>query len=134
MARTSYERTVRYSDSDAQGVVFNANYFVYFDDVMTDHFRAVGLGPEEIERRGIEPVVAHAECDYLAAGRIGDRLVTTVRTESIGTKSIVFVFEVAVAGSDRVIARGREVYVMLDEETGESIHVPDDLRLAFAPD
>src|SRR5690606_25712703 len=41
-----YRRRVRYSDADAQKIVFNANYSVYFDDTLTDYLDAAGLGGE----------------------------------------------------------------------------------------
>ena len=38
-----YSRRVRFSDTDCQGHVFNANYFVYFDDAVTDFLEQAGI-------------------------------------------------------------------------------------------
>ena len=37
-----YPLRVRYSEVDCQGVVFNANYLMYFDTTITEYFRALG--------------------------------------------------------------------------------------------
>ena len=34
---------MRYHECDVQGVVFNANYFAYFDVALTEFMRATGM-------------------------------------------------------------------------------------------
>jgi acyl-CoA thioester hydrolase len=131
MTSTTYRRKVRFSDTDPQGVVFNANYFTYVDDAMTDFFEHVGLSFPDLAERGFDPVVVHAECDFRSPGRIGETLVTEVRAEKFGDTSIVFGFEIAEETSGRPVATGHEVYVFLDRGRHEPIHVPDFIRAAF---
>ena len=49
----TYVRRVRFSDSDAQGIVFNGNYLTYFDDTITDYFDALGLKWSDFPGAGI---------------------------------------------------------------------------------
>ena len=49
-----YRRKVRYSDTDAQGIVFNGNYFTYMDDAFTDYLEAMGLGGGGLVDRGFD--------------------------------------------------------------------------------
>ena len=52
-----YSRKIRYSDTDAQAHVFNVNYFVYFDDAITDYMDlAVGSSHKE---EGYDIFLAH---------------------------------------------------------------------------
>ena len=37
-----YSFRVRYSEIDAQGIVFNAHYLTYFDSAMTEYLRNLG--------------------------------------------------------------------------------------------
>lgn len=127
-----YARKVRYSDTDAQGHVFNANYLVYFDDAITDYFDALGIAPAEIERRGHLLVVARAECDFRSSGELGESLVTGVRVGRLGNTSLTFELRIEVEGSGRLVAEGREVYVLLDRATGRPAPVPEYLRQAVA--
>lgn len=120
----TYRRKVRYSDTDAQGIVFNANYLRYFDDTITDYFDAIGLTPEEFTATGHDIVLAHAEVDYLGPARIGDVLVTGTRVAAIGTTSVRFALETRNEATGAVVVRGELVQVVVDAATFEKRPVP----------
>ncbi len=124
-----YKRKVRFSDSDVQGHVFNANYFVYFDDAITDFMEQ--LEGKSCGETDYEMVLARAECDFRAPGKMGKTLVTAVTVEKIGNTSITFAFDVSEEQSGRAIAHGLEIYVLVDAETMRPIAVPDKLRAAL---
>ncbi|MBI5446592.1 MAG: acyl-CoA thioesterase [Deltaproteobacteria bacterium] len=130
--RITYSRKVRFSDIDCQGHVFNANYFVYVDDALTDYTDAVGLRYEELRRRGHDMVLARAECDYRSSGLLGETLVTAVSVEKLGNTSITFSFHMTEEETGRTIAQGREIYVIIDLSNGRPTAVPDYVRAALA--
>lgn len=125
-----YRRKVRYSDSDAQGIVFNANYLVYFDDAIADYFEAMGLPGHELHEKGYEVLVAHAEVDFVAPGRIGDELSVGVGVDRIGTTSVRFLLEVRNEATGSTVVRGHEIYVIVDATTFEKQPVPQFLAEA----
>ena len=125
-----YTRKVRYSDTDALGHVFNGNYFVYFDDVITDYLDLV-LGAPMLEL-GYRCVLARAECDFRSSGELGETLVTAVRVEKVGNTSLTFVLEVTEEASGRVVAHGKEILVVVDAETMRPVSVPAELRAAVS--
>lgn len=126
-----YRRKVRYWDVDANGHVFNARYFVYWDDALTDFFEEAGLnfgtygGPLWVTRR--------TECDFRGEAHIGDHLATTVGVEKIGNTSVTFILRTVEEGSGRLVTEGREVYVVVDPETRQPITVPDAERERLTP-
>ena len=120
----TYRRRIRFSDTDAQGIVFNANYLRYVDDALTDYFDAIGIPWSEMTERGYEAVVGRVEMDFRSPGRLGDTLVTAVRLSRVGTTSAVFEFTIRDEESDRVVVEGREVYVFLDHATFAPTPVP----------
>jgi acyl-CoA thioester hydrolase len=120
-----YQRKVRFSDSDAQGIVFNANYLTYVDDAISDYFDALEVGWQEMNERGYDMVLGRAELDFRSSGRIGETLLTGVRVASVGTTSVVFDIRVWEQGSERVVVEGREIQVMVDHRTFEPKPVPD---------
>jgi YbgC/YbaW family acyl-CoA thioester hydrolase len=120
----TYRRKVRFSDSDAQAIVFNGNYLTYFDDTITDYFDAAGLPWSEFAARGYEMVLGRAEIDFRSSARIGDVLVTGARVERIGTTSVVFELSTWEEASGRTVAEGREIQVVLDGLTLEKTPVP----------
>ncbi len=127
-----YLRKVRYSDTDCQGHVFNANYFVYFDDAITDCFEALGLGVAELAARGHLLVVVRAECDFRSSAEVGETLVTEVAVARLGTTSVTFALRITEQKTGRLLAEGREVYVVLDRATGRPTAVPPYLADAVA--
>jgi acyl-CoA thioester hydrolase len=125
-----YVRKVRFSDTDTQGHVFNPNYFVYFDDAITDYLEALGLPYAEITRRGHDLVVARAECDFRSSGAFGETLVVGVRVSRVGNTSLTFGLRATEEKTGRVVAEGVEVYVVLDRESHVPTPVPTYLREA----
>ncbi len=125
-----YRRKVRYWDTDANGHVFNARYFIYWDDALTDFFEAAGLdfgtegGPLWVTRR--------TECDFRGEANIGDRLATSVWVDRIGKTSVVFGLKTIEEGSGRLVTEGREIYVVIDPETRQPISVPAEARARLA--
>ena len=120
----TYRRRIRFSDTDAQGIVFNANYLRYVDDALTDYFEAIGIPWSQMTERGYEAVVGRVEMDFRSPGRLGDGLVTAVRLSRVGTTSAVFEFTIRDDEDDRVVVEGREVYVFLDHATFAPTPVP----------
>lgn len=125
-----YTRKVRYSDTDSLGYVFNGNYFVYFDDGITDYLGEVLGAP--VADLDYFLVLARAECDFRSPGELGQTLVTAVRAEQVGNTSLTFALEVTEAVSGRLVARGREIVVVVDAKTRRPVPVPEDLRAAIA--
>ncbi len=120
----TYRRKVRYSDTDAQGIVFNANYLRYFDDTITDYFEAIGLTAAQFTGSGHDIVLAHAAVDYLGPARIGDVLVTGARVAGIGTTSVRFAVETRNEATGAPVVRGELVQVVVDATTFQKKPVP----------
>lgn len=120
----SYRRKVRYSDTDAQGIVFNGNYAVYFDDTLTDLFEEVGLTTPKMQAAGFEVVTANLTINFKATATLGDVLETRVRVARIGTKSITFELETHIEGTGVVTADGQVVFVTVDHSTFTPVEVP----------
>ena len=124
----AYDRKIRFSDSDSQGIVFNANYLVYWDDALTDYMETIGLPWQSLNDRGDDMVLARTEIDYRQSAVIGDTARTTVRAIRIGTSSIVFAYETTNAATGETLVAGTQVQVVLDHATFEPKPVPDYFR------
>ena len=124
----TYERKVRFSDSDMQGIVFNANYLVYWDDALTDYMEAIGLPWSKLNENGDDMVLARTEIDYRKSAVVGDTVRTTVRATRIGRSSISFAFQSTNADSGEVLVEGSQIQVVLDHATFGSKPVPDYFR------
>lgn len=121
----TYTRKIRFSDSDAQGIVFNGNYLTYFDDTITDFFDAMGVPWAEFLERGYEMVLGRVEIDFRSPARLSDTLITGARVGRVGNTSVTFELRTWEADSGRTVVEGREIHVFLDHDTFEKTPVPD---------
>lgn len=120
----TYQRKVRFSDSDAQGIVFNGNYLTYFDDTITDYFDALGLKWSDFQERGYDMVLGHVDIDFRSPARIGEMLVTGARVTRVGRTSVTFEIKTWELESHRTVVEGREIQVVLDATTFQKTEVP----------
>ena len=77
---------VRWSEVDAQGVVFNPNYFVYADVAATEFFRAAGVMNGDHPDMG-QSYVVDARASFRASARFDDLLDIHVSVPRIGRSS-----------------------------------------------
>jgi acyl-CoA thioester hydrolase len=117
---------VRYGECDPQGIVFNANYLLYFDVAFTELWRA-GVGPwQEMVDRGIDAVVAEANLDFRAPARFDDELELRARITRLGRTAITT--EIDVVREEQLLVAGRLRHVCVDTETWGKTDVPDWVR------
>ena len=123
-----YDRRIRFSDCDAQGIVYNPNYLVYWDDAFTDYMDAIGCSWDLMVGRGDDVVLARTEIDYRRSARMGQVVSTAVRVAGIGRSSITFEYLSTDPSTGETLVEGRQVQVIVDHETMRPKTVPDYLR------
>jgi acyl-CoA thioester hydrolase len=111
---------VRWNECDAQGIVFNVNYFLYYDIAVFEWTRALGYALPEAP----EFVTAHAECDYRGAALFDDELSVGVRAARFGCKSMACAF--AVFRGEETLSVGRIVYIYVKKGTRETAPLPEE--------
>jgi acyl-CoA thioester hydrolase len=123
------EVKVRYAETDAQGVVYHANYLVWFEVGRTDYCEAAGYPYARMEAEGAFISVIEASARFRKPARYGH--VVTVRTRFGGMKSrgCTFLYEVLLPGG-AVAAEGETHHVFLDG-AGRPRRVPPAVARAF---
>lgn len=117
---------VHFSDCDAQGIVFNAHYLRYCDNVVEQWFDATpALGEEGLW----EFVVKRAEVEWQSSARPGDHLDVAAWVSRWGTTSFTMSFVGSVR--ERSVFTTTLVYVTLDLESGRPVPVPELFRTAL---
>src|SRR6201996_7027607 len=82
---------VRYAETDQMGVVYHANYLIWFEVGRVELMRQMGLNYKEMEREeGCGIAVVEANCRYRAPARYDDDLI--VRTRVTGARGAVVKF------------------------------------------
>ncbi|MDR2128833.1 MAG: YbgC/FadM family acyl-CoA thioesterase [Burkholderiaceae bacterium] len=85
---TAFEFPIRiyWEDTDAGGIVYNANYLKFFERARTEWLRSLGInqGALRAARGGIF-VVSSASLRFLRPARLDDELIATAALEKAGS-------------------------------------------------
>ncbi len=128
----SHRLRVRYSECDAQGVAFNANYLTWMDLAMTELWReTVPGGYTAMRDGGTDMVVAAADLRYLAPARFDELIDVGVGVSRLGETSMTTDFELLRAGVTLTEASLRHVFVSVT--TGDKTSIPAPVRAALEP-
>lgn len=111
---------VRWSECDAQGIVFNVNYFLYFDVAMTEYMRELGF--TFVGEDALEMFTVSAKADYRGSAVFDDMIEVGVRCARIGTKSMVAGF--IIMRGDEVLTEGELTYVHAERGTKNTTPLP----------
>lgn len=118
---------VRWAEIDAQNIVFNGHYLMYFDTAMADYWRALALPyPDALKPFGGDLYVKKASVEYHASARYDDLLEVGVRCARIGNSSMQFTL--GIFRQDEHLISGELIYVFADPDTQTAKSVPPALR------
>ena len=112
---------VRWSECDAQGIVFNVNYFLYFDVAMTEYMRELGYA--FVGEDALEFYTVSAKADFRGSAVFDDEIEIGVRCARIGTKSMIAEF--IIVRGEGVLTEGEITYVHAARGTKDTTPLPD---------
>jgi acyl-CoA thioester hydrolase len=114
---------VRYAETDAMGVVYHANYLVWFEVGRGDYFRALGQDYGKWEHDGYLLPVSEAYARYHASARYGDPVVVRTWVAEVRSRSITLGYEAYHAESNQRLASGWTKHICVDQQ-GRVCHLP----------
>ena len=85
---------VRYAETDQMGVVYHANYLVWFEVARTDFLNAMGHSYASFEEQGILSPVLKAEIEYGNSLTYGDKIKVFTKVLEMTTVKIVYGYEI----------------------------------------
>ncbi|MDC1366096.1 acyl-CoA thioesterase [Pelagibacterales bacterium] len=125
----SYNFRIRYSEVDAQKIVYNSHYLTFLDVSIFEFFDAIGFNQEGyIKETNNEFHTVKAVVEYKAPATLGDTIEVLTRIKKIGNSSITFQQEIYLHESDKLLATGEIVWVNTNQEEMVTTTVPDYLR------
>ncbi len=125
----SHRVRVRYSEVDAQTVVYNAHYLTYYDVTLVEYLRARGLeDPALPPEPGRDFVVKRATLEFDAALRLDELFDVTCRVTRIGRSSVTFALTIVRVGEREPCNRAEIIWVYTDMAERRAVPIPDHLR------
>jgi acyl-CoA thioester hydrolase len=132
---------VRYAETDQMGIVYYANYLVWFEIGRVELLRSLGLAYSQLEKEHecILPVV-EASCRYRAPARYDDEILIETRPALLRGSVIKFAYKIFrkanQEGKEReLLAEGETVHVVCDDQLNKKPlpeHYAEALRALMA--
>lgn len=122
----TYQRTIRFADTDAAGVVFFANFFAICHEAYEEALAVHGINLQRFfsDTATIVPI-SKSEAEYLRPLQAGDKVRVTVRPERLTDESFRIHYEVVRLGPpEKVAARVRTEHVATSPEKRTRVPVP----------
>ena len=119
----STEVRVRFAETDAQGVVNNAVYLVWFEIARIDYLAEFGGGYAALRAQGIEAFVSEANVRYGVPVRFDDRL--RIHTRCGDIRGARFRFDYLIERDGETVAEGWTRHACVNGETLRPTRVPE---------
>lgn len=108
---------VRYAETDQMGVVYHANYLVWFEVGRVDFIRRLGMDYRTMEQEdGLGIAVVDVSARYKAPARYDDQIRIETRLAAARGAVIKFSYRVIRSVDNVLLCEGETVHVVVDRE------------------
>jgi len=129
--RSSSRIRVRYAETDQMGVVYYANYFVWFEVGRTDLLRESGWTYRDMEVDGYALPVIEAQCTFRESAKYDDEIEVRTSGTLVSPIRVQFTYEVVRTADAVTLATGTTVHATLDR-SGRPCRLPARVRTLFS--
>lgn len=114
---TSLEIDVRFSETDAMGVIWHGNYLKYFEDAREYFGLEYGMVYLDLYHKGYFTPIVKSQIDHKNSVNYGQKIKVIARLEKKDSAKIVFHYEVINLATNKLAAKGSTVQVFLGVES-----------------
>ena len=108
---------VRYAETDQMGVVYHANYLVWFEIGRVELMRQVGIDYRTMEQdEGALIAVVNVSARYRAPARYDDQLVIRTRLAGVRSGIIRFRYEIVREADGTLLCEGETVHMVVGRD------------------
>jgi acyl-CoA thioester hydrolase len=118
----STDVSVRFAETDAQGIAHHAVYLVWFEVARIAYLARFRGGYRQLQAEGIEALTLDASVTYRAPARFDDRL--TIHARCLPPRGARFRFQYVVSKDGKTIAEGSTGHACVDARTLRPTRVP----------
>jgi acyl-CoA thioester hydrolase len=122
---------VRYAETDKMGVVYHANFIVWFEVGRVELLRQMGFRYRDLEREhDCHIAVADVRCRYKSPAYYDDELIVRTRLTNLRGSLLHFRYEVVRAEDGTLLAEGETTHIVVNAKF-ERTALPESYRAAF---
>lgn len=116
------EISVRFAETDAQGIAHHASFVVWFEVARVEYLARFARGYRALQEQGLEATTTEVHVVYRAPARFDDRL--RIRIRCAGARGARFRFEYVVERDGERIAEGSTGHACVDAVTLRPTRLP----------
>jgi len=122
---------VRYAETDQMGVVYHANYLVWFEIGRTTFLRELGFNYKQMEQEdGCLIAVAEASARYRLPARYDDELSIRTQMTAMRGSVIKFAYQIVRLADEQLLAEGETTHVVVSSDMKKMI-LPEKYAASF---
>ena len=108
---------VRYAETDQMGVVYHANYFIWFEVGRVELLRQLGFSYRDMEQNdSCFIAVVDARCRYKAPARYDDEVMVRTHLKNVRESLVHFGYELIRASDGVLLAEGETTHIVTDSK------------------
>lgn len=119
---TETEIAVRYAETDKMGVVYHANYLIWFEVARTDFIEKAGFSYAEMEEAGVISPVIDITLQYKDSITYPEKVVVKTWIESYSKLRTVYAYEV-VKENGSIAATGTTTQIVIKRGTNRPLRL-----------
>ena len=108
---------VRYAETDQMGVVYHANYLMWFEVGRVEMLRSLGFEYKQMEvEDGIGIAVVEVSARYRSPARFDDELIVRTSVRAVRSLIIKFGYQILRAADGVLLCEGETTHVVVNRE------------------
>ncbi|ACQ94300.1 tol-pal system-associated acyl-CoA thioesterase [Tolumonas auensis DSM 9187] len=127
----SWPVRIYYEDTDAGGIVYNANYLKFLERARTEWLRQLGIEQDQLLQHNVAFVVRHIDIEFRNAARFNQLLAVSCRVAQLKRASMVF-SQVIADETGRVIVTANVTIACVNLAAMKPIAIPEDVSGVIA--
>ncbi len=128
-ATHSFELRIYFEDTDAGGVVYNANYLKFYERARTEFLRSLGFEQDDLLQQNIVFVVRNINVDFIRAARFNELLIVETKINDLKKASLMFNQEIysTQSGQSRLVNKALVKVVCVKADAFTPTAIPLDI-------
>jgi 1,4-dihydroxy-2-naphthoyl-CoA hydrolase len=122
----THHRTIRFSDTDAAGVVYFANVLSICHEAYEASLAASGINLQSFFNNPAAAIpITHASVDFLRPMFCGDPVVIHLTPQQLSENKFEITYQLVATSSEQQLAKAITRHVCIDPTTRKKIQLPD---------
>jgi len=113
------EVDVRFSETDAMGVIWHGNYLKYFEDAREHFGQTYNMEYLDLYHKGFFTPIVKSEINHKNSVNYGEKIKVVARLQKMDSAKIVFHYEVYNLATNKLAAKGTTIQVFLSTGSRE---------------